>query len=85
MCFACPAELAKRLVGQLEVDGDLSLDLDWFAIQKIRLVLPLLDCIGRSFSQLLLSAQDLDLGDVAFPGDRGHQLNLTLNPHAYGA
>lgn len=66
---------------QLEVDRDLRLNLHRLAVQKIRLVLPLLDGVAGCFGQLSVAADDLDMGDIAVLGNRRHQLDYPLDVH----
>src|SRR5258707_7689344 len=69
------------LVGQLEIYRDLRLNLDWFAVEQVRLVLPLLDGICRGFGEVGISAQNLYVTDVAGFWDCCPQFPGTLPPH----
>jgi len=62
--FTHPVIIAANLLGQLEVDGDLRLNLDRLAIEQIGLVLPLFDRICGGLRQLRIAAQHFHLGDV---------------------
>jgi len=51
------------LVGKFEGHRDLGFDLDWFAVQKVRAILPLLHSIDRGLREHRVSSEHLDSGD----------------------
>lgn len=74
---------SEFLVWQPEVHCDLRLDLDWLAIEVIRLVLPLANCIGCSASEYTISVEHGQIRDASFFADRSKKLNCTLNAHLH--
>jgi DNA gyrase inhibitor GyrI len=57
------AELARVLLRKFEAYGDLGFDLYWFAVQKIRAILPLLHSIDRGPREHRVSTEHPDSGD----------------------
>jgi len=60
-----PQRLYEKLFGQLEVDGDLRLNLNRLAVEQVWLVFPLFNRIRGGLGQLRITAQHLDASDVA--------------------
>jgi hypothetical protein len=63
--FRMPQRLYEKLFGQLEVDGDLRLNLNRLAVEQVRLVFPLFNRIRGGLGQFRITAQHLDASDVA--------------------
>ncbi len=63
--FAWPSLLAENLFRQLEVDGDLGLNFDRFAVEQVWFVLPLFDRFRGGAGELRVSAQHFNVTDVA--------------------
>ena len=68
-------------MGELESDCDLRLNLDRFAVEQVRFVLPLLHCIRRRFGELSISLQDFDVSDISVFGDCREQFHIALDSH----
>lgn len=64
---------------QAEVDRNLRLNLDWLSVEQIRLVFPAFDRIGGGASELLISAQNFYIRNVAALRDRRRQLNRAFD------
>ena len=72
---------AEERLWKLEVHYDLGLDFNWFIIQVVRLVLPLLDCLHGGARELGIAAHYFNVADVAIFIDSRLKLHWTLNSH----
>lgn len=70
------------LARQFEIHGDLSLDFNRFAIEQVRLILPLFHGACGGLRQLWISAENFYFSDVSILGERSHQLHRAFNSHA---
>ena len=70
--------------GQGEINRDLRVDFNWFSIQKIRTVAPLLYCFDCGLREHRQTAFDANILDGAILADHGQQHYLPFNPRLAG-
>ena len=70
--------------GEREVNRDLSLNLDRFAVQIVRAIAPLLDSFEGSLNQQWMAAKNLKIFDLAFAIDYSMQQHGSLNSSLLG-